>query len=193
MYDWKLRWPFFLPNNTVRKGQILSVAKPRSSVEYYAMSFVWSLKPIFIYFTAFFGIDLDRSKPKSSWSSYFSTSLPFLWLVIFNIPLNVFYLILYWEQIPAEVSALSLNINIVILAPPIIAILFHISLTISYFGKWELVCIKFQQLQEVIGNVKPFYRQIRRHTIHGMMLVIVVNICSIFGLFIMVWLRCFGV
>ena len=54
-------------------------------------------------------------------------------------------------------------------------ILIHISILVSTNGKWKTLWEKLQLLQEYIGDEDRFYRQLRHHTIQGLILFSVVN------------------
>ena len=143
------------------------------------MNFGWSLKPIFVLFAVTFGIDLDRSKKKSTIGLCLTTFLCLFWFICINIPINLYYIVKGTKLVTNSTSSKSFvyNINHGIdgILTSILSILIHILILISTNGKWKTLWEKFQLLQEYIDDEGRFYRQLRHHTIGGFIIFIVVN------------------
>ena len=143
------------------------------------MNFDWSLKPVFVLLAVTFGIDLDRSKKKSTIGLCLTTFLCLFWLLCITIPINCYYIVDATKWIANSVSSKSFvyNINHGIdgILTSILSILIHILILISTNGKWKTLWEKFQLLQEYIDDEGRFYRQLRHHTIGGFIIFIVVN------------------
>ena len=145
-----------------------------------AMNFGWSLKPIFVWFAVTFGINLDRSKKKSTigqcLTSLFCVSL----LFCINIPLNIFYIVNGTKVVTNSSSKKSFvyitNKGIGWILCAILNILVHISILVSTNGKWKTLWDKLQLLQKYIDDGGRFYRQLRLHTIQEFKIFSLVNI-----------------
>ena len=144
------------------------------------MNFGWSLKPIFVLLAITYGIDLDRSKKKSMIGLCLTTFLCFFWLVCINIPINSYYVVKGTKLVTISTSSKSFVYNISEgigwIISGILSISIHISILVSNSGKWKTFWEKLQLLQEYIGDEGRFYRQMRHHTIQGLMIVSLVNI-----------------
>ena len=146
------------------------------------MNFGWSLKPVFVLLAVTFGIDLDRSKKKSTIGLCLTSFFSVFWLVCINIPLNLFYLVEGTKEFTNSSSSKSFVYNISRAIDWIfsaaINVSIHILILVSTNDKWKTLWEKFQLLQEYIGDEGRFYRQLRHHTIQGLMIFSVVNIGS---------------
>ena len=104
------------------------------------------------------------------------------WLVCINIPLNLFYLVEGTKEFTNSSSSKSFvyNINRAIdwIFSAALNVSIHILILVSTNDKWKTLWEKFQLLQEYIGDEGRFYRQLRHHTIQGLMIFSVVNIGS---------------
>ena len=145
-----------------------------------AMNFGWSLKPIFVLFTVTFGIDLNKSKKKSTIGLCLTTFFCVSWLVCINIPLNLYYIVEGTKMVTNSSSRKSFvyDINEAFdwILSSIFSILIHILILVSTNGKWKTLWEKLQLLQEYIGDEGRFYRQLRHYTIQGLTIFFVVNI-----------------
>ena len=143
------------------------------------MNFGWSLKPVFIWLAVTFGVDLDRSKNTAKNGLRLVTFLCLSWLVCINIPLNLNYVVKGTELLTNSSSSKSFvsNVNEGIgwISCAIFNITIHILILVSANGKWKSLWEKFQLLQEYIDDEGRFYRQLRLHTIQGLVIFIVVN------------------
>ena len=146
------------------------------------MNFGWSLKPVFVLLAVTFGIDLDRSKKKSTIGLCLTSFFSVFWLVCINIPLNLFYLVEWTKEFTNSSSSKSFVYNISSAIDWIFSaalnVSIHILILVSTNDKWKTLWEKFQLLQEYIGDEGRFYRQLRHHTIQGLMIFSVVNIGS---------------
>ena len=144
------------------------------------MNFGWSLKPVFIWFIITFGINLDRSKKKSTIGLCLTSFFCVSWLVCINIPLNLYHVVQGTELLTNLSSSKSFvhNINEGIgwILCAIFNISIHILILVSSNRKWKPLWEKLQLVQDNIGDEDRFYRQLHRHTIQGLMMFFVVNI-----------------
>ena len=143
------------------------------------MNFSCSLKPVFVLITVTFGIDLNRSKKKSTTGLCLTFFLCVFWLVCFNIPLNSYYVVRGMEvlsNIPSGKSFVyNINYGVGWISWAIFNIFIHNLILVSSNGKWETLWEKLQLLQEYISDESRVYRQLRHHTIQGLMIFIMVN------------------
>ena len=143
------------------------------------MNFGWSLKPVFVWFAVTLGIDLDKSKEKSTILLCLTTFLGVFWLVCFNIPLNLYYVAIETRIFTNFSSGNSLvhNINFAFswILCAILSTSIHVAIVVSTNDKWKTLWEKLQLLQEYISDGGRFYRQLRHHTIQGVMIFSVVN------------------
>ena len=145
-----------------------------------AMNFGWSLKPVFVLLAVTFGIELDRSKKKSTIGLCFNSFVCLSWLVFINIPLNSYNVVKGTELLTNSSSSNSFLHNINLAFSYIFCAIFntsiHTLILVSTNGKWKTLWEKLQLLQIYIGDEGGFYRQLRNHTIRGLIMFIVVNI-----------------
>ena len=139
------------------------------------MNFAWSFKPFFNLFRAIYGIDLDESVI-SKWGRYFLNFLCLFWFVCFNIPTSVFLLIEGFEKTSHTLRSKEMNDKLHYIAPAILIFSFHVSFLASVFRKWKPLWEKLLYIQNIIGNDRAFYRQLRRDAFMGMILIFMVNI-----------------
>jgi len=140
------------------------------------MNFAWSLKPIFIWIFAIFGIDLDKSKQKAGWPLYLSISLCLFWILCLKIPFYSarIYEGLMYDNFGRTSFVFKINFKMIWILSGVLHISFSISMIGSYFGKWKSVWEKMQQLQYAIGDDGAFYRQLRREITAGLAVILVV-------------------
>ena len=139
-----------------------------------AMNFGWSLKPVFVLLAVTFGIDLDRSKEKSEIGLCLTSFLCFFWLVCFNIPLNLYYVVIETRIFTNTTSNSSFVYNSNMAFNWMFCAIFHISIHIlilvSTNGKWKTLWKNLLLLQQYIGDEGRFYRKLRHYTIQGLMI-----------------------
>ena len=144
-----------------------------------AMNFGWSLKPVFVLLAVTFGIDLDRSKEKSTILLCLTTFFGVFLLVCINIPLNLYYIVIETKIFTDSTSSNSFVYNSTLafgwILCAILSISIHILILVSSKGKWKPLWEKFQLLQEYIGDEGRLYRQLRHQTIQGLIMFIVVS------------------
>ena len=129
-----------------------------------AMNFDWSLKPVFVLLAVTFGIDLDRSKEKSTILLCLTTFFGVFLLVCINIPLNLYYIVIETKIFTDSTSSNSFVYNSTLtfgwILCAILSISIHILILVSSKGKWKPLWEKFQLLQIYIGDEGGFYRRV---------------------------------
>lgn len=140
------------------------------------MNFAWSFKPIFLWLFAIVGIDLDESKRKSRCAIYLSIFICLFWALGLKIPYHT--CMIYYELMSNVVDETSFvsqtNLIVILILGGVSHISIQIALIGSYFGKWKSFWEKLQLLQDAIGDEGSFYRQLRRETIKGLVLIFLV-------------------
>ena len=144
------------------------------------MNFAWSFKPFFILFTTIIGIDLDISKERSKCRSCLIVFFSVFWLVFFNISMCISNIVIGIQKDFSNTSLTTeMNQKLTYIAPVVLATLFHISLLLSKFGKWNSLWAKLQRIQDQIKDDRMFFRQQRRDAIIGTIIIIVVNLFTL--------------
>ena len=141
------------------------------------MNFAWSFRPIFIWFFAIFGVNLDESKAKTRLGMYLSIFISLFWILCLRIPL--YSLIIYNKIIfddPGNTSmVIFINNNIKWIISGVVHMILPITIICSYFWKWKPFWRKLQELGDAISDEGEFYRQLRRETTGGLVLIFLVS------------------
>ena len=157
------------------KGFYVSVSPFRTtSSNKTNMNFAWSLKPIFIWVTIVFGIDLDKSKRRSTLRRRFIIGFGISWLFLFTIPVltsNITLAILGYTDDTSFIA--KLNFQIAAISAGFFGILFHLSVFWAAHGKWRPLWKRLQRIQDIIGE-NTMYSYLRGHAIVGLVLIFTV-------------------
>ena len=151
------------------------------------MEFAWSLKPIFIWLMICLGIDLDRSNKKSKIHRWLIIFYSFCLLIcitmpaaVHNIVLNVLYKSkeknIEGKQLFRQSAAMNVTRKIFWTAIRTLFFLIHLSLVVSVRFKWKPLWKKLKTIESMIYNQIPFYRQLRRDAIIGLLMLLVVTL-----------------
>ena len=140
------------------------------------MNFAWSFKPFFILFIVIFGIDLDVSKERSKWGNYLIKLLAFFWFFCYNMSMALSLIIAGLKRNSNASLTMNMNDKLQFILPAILTTMFHVSFLVACFKKWNSLWEKLQHVQDMIGNQRLFYRQLRRDAIMAVLLIFVVNI-----------------
>ena len=146
------------------------------------MNFGWSLKPVFILFAVTLGIDLDKSKKKSTIRlcliTFFCVSL----LVFIIIPLNLYHIVKGTELLTNSSANKSVvkNVNEAIswIFSGILNLLLLATIISSSFGKWKSLWERLQRLQDDIGENPALFHQLRQRTNQGLLIFFLVKAAS---------------
>ena len=142
-----------------------------------AMDFAWSFRPIFIWFFAIFGVNLDESKAKPRCAMFLPLFISLFWILCLRIP--VYSLRIYNEIIFDDPGITSrvfiMNNNIKWIISGVVHMIFPITIICLYFWKWKPFWRKLQELGDVISDEGEFYRQLRRETTGGLVLIFLVS------------------
>ena len=146
-------------------------------VEQDAMNFAWSFRPIFIWFFAIFGVNLDESKAKPRCAMFLPLFISLFWILCLRIPL--YSLRIYNEIIFDDPGITSMvfiiNNNIICIISGLVHMILPITIICLYFWKWKPFWRKLQELGNAIGDEGEFYRQLRRETTGGLVLIFLVS------------------
>jgi len=141
------------------------------------MNFAWSLKPVFIWFTAISGIDLDLSRQQPRWTLYLSTFLCAIFVVCLCVPCAVWQIVegvFYNDESITDSIVFKINIKIILIVEGILNVFFCIYIIVSLLGKWKPLWERLQELQDVLGDESELYGQLRRGVTLGLILIIMV-------------------
>ena len=140
------------------------------------MNFAWSFRPIFIWFFAMVGVNLDESKAKTRLGMYLSIFISLFWIFCLKIPLyslRIYNGIIFDD--PGSTSMVFImNNNIKWIMGGVLHIIFPMALIFSYYWKWKPFWRKLQQMEDAIGQEGAFYRQLRWETTGGLILIFMV-------------------
>ena len=145
------------------------------------MNFAWSLKPVFIWFTAISGIDLDLSRQQPRWTLYLSTFLCAIFVVCLCVPCAVWQIVegvFYNDESITDSIVFKINIKIILIVEGILNVFFCIYIIVSLLGKWKPLWERLQELQDVLGDESELYGQLRRGVTLGLILIVMVSMVT---------------
>ena len=151
------------------------------------MDFAWSLKPIFIWLKISLGIDLDRSNKKSKIHRWLIIFYSLCLIICITMPAAVYRMVLGVLFKPKEnnnegtklfrsSAVMSLSRSLSWFAICVLLCLIHLSLVVSVHFKWKPLWKKLKTIESMIYNQIPFYRQLRRNAIIGLLMLLVVTL-----------------
>ena len=143
------------------------------------MNFIWSLKPIFIWLAICTGVDFDRSKKRKIIRRWFFR-IYCLFLFILHISFDTVRIagniieIKYYLNSTNQVSESIIsffNTKIAWILTNIFLIVFHSSVFVSAFVKWNFLWKKIKLVQLNLNFLTTYYRRLRHETLVGLMLL----------------------
>ena len=139
------------------------------------MNFAWSLRPIFIWLTICTGLDFDRSKKRSNIGRWLLRVYSLVWLVFFTIPVNTYNIVMeciaFNSNKGQEPLTTNLNRSLSWNLICSLIIVLHLSVIVSALVKWKPLWKKIKLIQSDLSDLTTFYRQLRRETSLGLLLI----------------------
>lgn len=140
------------------------------------MNIAQCLKPLLIWFRFNFGIGLDRSNKHFTGGNFIVLCFVF-WFICITFPLSVFHVHIGAvgnDSSCSNSSVYNFNFKISWILPGVIGSIFHVSILVVTLKKWESLWKSLQQLQDAIGDEPEFFRNLRRCSLKGLLILFMV-------------------